>query len=274
MSATHRTPPADRGSEDPWHDNAQWWADTFTDGVDAEYEQQIIPLVVRHAPPPEQGTVLDVGCGEGHLARALAARRGEADDTSADASTGADAGTRTHGVLGVDTAPAMLARAVARGGGVDYLFGSATALPFPDGSVAAVVSCLVMEHIEDLDAAIGEAARVLAPGGRLLLFLNHPFLQPPGSGWIHDQIADPPEQYWRVGPYLEETTTLEQVDHDIALEFHHRPLSRYLNSAASRGLHLVHMEEPSPPAEMYTPSELAAGAAEIPRLIFLALQRC
>ena len=43
---------------------------------------------------------------------------------------------------------------------------------------------------------------MLEPGGRFLLFLNHPLLQTPDSGWIDDQILD--EQYWRVGPYLPE----------------------------------------------------------------------
>ncbi len=53
---------------------------------------------------------------------------------------------------------------------------------------------------------------MLAPGGRFVLFLNHPLLQTPGSGWIDDQILDPPEQYWRIGPYLTEASTIEQVE--------------------------------------------------------------
>ncbi len=64
----------------------------------------------------------------------------------------------------------------------------------------AVVACLVFEHIDDVDEAIAEVARVLAPGGRFAFFLNHPLLQTPNSGWIDDQVLDPPEQYWRIGP--------------------------------------------------------------------------
>ena len=48
------------------------------------------------------------------------------------------------------------------------------------------------------------SARVLRPGGRFLFFLNHPLLQTPNSGWIDDQVLDPPEQYWRIGDYLVE----------------------------------------------------------------------
>jgi excinuclease ABC subunit C len=50
------------------------------------------------------------------------------------------------------------------------------------------------------------------PGGRFLFFLNHPLLQTPNSGWIDDQVLDPPEQYWRIGPYLVEDETIEEVE--------------------------------------------------------------
>ena len=58
---------------DPWETHAGWWQDGFTDGADPEYEEQILPLAEAHlagAPP-----VLDVGTGEGQVAR-LAADRG------------------------------------------------------------------------------------------------------------------------------------------------------------------------------------------------------
>ena len=77
------------------------------------------------------------------------------------------------------------------------------ALPFATASFDAVVACLVFEHIDDVDDAIAEVARVLRPGGRFVFFLNHPLLQTPNSGWIDDQVLDPPEQYWRIGPYLD-----------------------------------------------------------------------
>ena len=46
-------------------------------------------------------------------------------------------------------------------------------------SFDAVVACLVFEHIDDVDDAIAEVARVLRPGGRFVFFLNHPLLQTP-----------------------------------------------------------------------------------------------
>ena len=67
----------------------------------------------------------------------------------------------------------------------------ADGLPFAEASFDAVVACLVFEHIDAVDDAIAEVARVLAPGGRFCFFLNHPLLQTPGSGWIDDQVLDP-----------------------------------------------------------------------------------
>ena len=74
---------------------------------------------------------------------------------------------------------------------------------------------------------------MLRPGGRFLFFLNHPLLQTPGSGWIDDDILD--EQYWRIGPYLGEDFTLEEVDAGVWIPYIHRPLSVYVNALAARG---------------------------------------
>ena len=120
-------------------------------------------------------------------------------------------------------------------------------LPVADGSFDAVVACLVVEHIDDVDAVLAEVARVLEPGGRFVFFLNHPLLQTPGSGWIDDQIIDPPEQYWRVGPYLDEAETVEEVAAGVHIRFVHRPLSRYVNAMSAVGLTLTEMVEPAPP---------------------------
>ena len=56
------------------------------------------------------------------------------------------------------------------------LVGSADDLPIADGSVQAILSSQVIEHLPDPDRAIAEAARVLKPGG--LLFLSYPYLYP------------------------------------------------------------------------------------------------
>ncbi|MGH9231664.1 MAG: class I SAM-dependent methyltransferase, partial [Acidimicrobiales bacterium] len=118
-----------------------------------------------------------------------------------------------------------------------------------------------------------EIARVLGPGGWLVLFLNHPLFQTPGSGWIDDRVLDPPEQYWRVGPYLEEDASLEEVEAGVRLPFVHRPLSRHVNGLADRGLFVTHMEEPAPPPGFVALAPEYAGAATIPRLLLLRAEK-
>ena len=151
--------------------------------------------------------------------------------------------------------------------------GAAAQLPFPDAGFDAVVACLVFEHIAEVDEAIAEVARVLEPGGAFLFFLNHPLLQTPGSGWIDDQILDPPEQYWRIGPYLVEDTSLEEVEKGVHIPFIHRPLHRYVNALADAGLYVEHMEEPAPPAGFLARASEYEAAATIPRLLFLRCRK-
>jgi SAM-dependent methyltransferase len=146
-------------------------------------------------------------------------------------------------------------------------------MPFADATFDAVVACLVFEHIEALHDAISEVARVLRHGGRFAFFLNHPILQTPGSGWIDDQILDPPEQYWRIGPYLVESIQLEEVNRDVFLPFVHRPLSRYVNAMADHGLVLRRMYEPAPPEGFLARASEYREAATIPRLLVLVAER-
>ena len=112
-----------------------------------------------------------------------------------------------------------------------------------------------------------------APGGRFCFFLNHPLLQTPGSGWIDDQIVDPPEQYWRIGPYLPEAVTIEEVEQDVHIRFVHRPLSRYVNALAANGLLVERMVEPAPPPGFLALAEEYTEQATVPRLLFLRARK-
>ena len=233
-----------KGWDDPGV--ARWWQEGFSEGADPEYDEQILPLAVEHLAGARR--VLDVGTGEGQIARLL---------------------VRAHQsfVVGIDPTWPQIEEAAVRGGGPVYGRAGAARLPFTNGAFDAVVACLVFEHIEDVDDAIAEVARVLEPGGRFIFFLNHPLLQTPNSGWIDDTILG--EQYWRIGPYLPEDSTLEEVEKDIFIPFIHRPLSRYVNALSRNGLFVTCMEEPAPPAGFLAKADEYREAATIPRLLLL-----
>ena len=234
-----------------WEEHAAWWIEGFTEGADPEYVDQIIPLAVGEQ--TGRARVLDLGCGDGQIARAIA-------------STGAT-------VVGVDPTTNQIDVAAARAGGPAFAQAGAGALPFADASFDGVIACLVFEHIDDVDGALSEVARVLRSGGRFTFMLNHPLLQTPGSGWIDDHMVDPPEQYWRIGPYLEEAETIEQVELGVHIRFLHRPLSRYLNALADAGLTLERMDEPAPPERFLAQAPEYFDAATVPRLLHLRLLR-
>jgi SAM-dependent methyltransferase len=233
---------------DLWETNASWWIDGFTDGVDAEYEEQILPLAAEEMAGGRR--ILDIGCGEGQVSR-LAKRIG------------------AELVVGVDPTWNQVRVAAERGGGVHVARAGADGLPFADEQFDVVVACLVFEHIREVDAAIAEVARVLRPGGCFCFFLNHPLLQTPGSGWIDDQILDPPEQYWRIGPYLIEEESDEEVEKDVFIPFIHRPISRYLNALIANGLYLHRICEPAPPPGFLARAAEYEAASTIPRLLYL-----
>jgi len=97
--------------------------------------------------------LLDIGTGTGHTALAFAPRVGEA--------------------VGLDLTPAMLeqARSLAEERGVAnarFEQGVAEALPYPDASFDLVTCRVCAHHFRDVGAAVGEAARVLRPGGQVL----------------------------------------------------------------------------------------------------------
>lgn len=234
-----------------WESHADWWDHGFTQGVDPEYEEQILPLA--HQLLDGFDRVLDIGTGEGQVARRVAGEVGT--------------------VVGFDPTAELITRASERGGGPEFVLADAAAIPAATASFDAAVACLVFEHIDPLEPAIAEVARVLKPGGRFVFFLNHPLLQAPGSGWIDDHMVDPPEQYWRLGPYLTESSQVEEVHKDVFIPFVHRPLSRYVNAMSAEGLFLTEMHEPAPPQGFLDKSPYYAAAAAIPRLLVLVSER-
>jgi SAM-dependent methyltransferase len=135
----------------------QWFFDSWSRGYDAAIAQRLayrpVHDAVLQALDPAAGRVLDIGCGTGELARRI---RDEHPATA---------------VVGCDFSAGMLAHAQAKNQAASWVQGDACRLPFRDGSFDVVISTEAFHWFPDQDAALREAWRVLAPGGRLLLAL-------------------------------------------------------------------------------------------------------
>jgi SAM-dependent methyltransferase len=252
---TTRTVPVEEfqaAGRELWETHAQWWQENFSEGVDPEYTEQILPLIAERV--RDAAAVLEIGVGEGQVLRRVGAC------VPAPALR-----------VGIDPSFAQCQVAQHRSTGEFVSRAEARSLPFATESFDLVIACLVFEHIVEVDEAVMEVARVLRPGGRFLFLLNHPLLQTPNSGWIDDQILM--EQYWRIGDYLNEDVTVEEVHKDVFIPFVHRPLSRYLNALCDVGLHLTHMDVPAPPPGFLAQAWEYQEAAQIPRLLALELRK-
>jgi ubiquinone/menaquinone biosynthesis C-methylase UbiE len=103
---------------------------------------------------PEPQRVLDVGCGTGLLLRLLADRLPHVDE-----------------LVGIDAAEGMIAvaRSMAKDPRIRLSLGVAESLPYPDHSFDLVVSTTSFDHWKDQGLGLAECARVLAPGGHVVL---------------------------------------------------------------------------------------------------------
>ena len=111
------------------------------------YSRQLAPRFVAFAGVEPGTRALDVGCGSGLLAAALAARLGATNVAAADPSR------------------PLLDACAARVPGADVRQAPAEELPWPDESFDAVLSQLVLNFVPDADAALAEMCRLVVRGG-------------------------------------------------------------------------------------------------------------
>lgn len=189
---------------------------------------------------------LDVGCGEGRFCRML---RAEA-----------------IGAVGIDPTERLIAEARARDLAGDYRIGRAEALEFADGEFDLVVSYLSLIDIPDATAALSEMARVLAPGGTLLIAnLNGFATAGLETGWT--TLADGRRGYV-IDHYLAVRSVWTEWS-GIRIKNWHRPISFYIQSLLAQGLVLRAFDEPA----MTGPADLAEKYNRAPWAMMMAWQK-
>jgi SAM-dependent methyltransferase len=151
----------------------------------------------------EPGVALDAACGTGRFA-AFLARRG-------------------HQVIGVDSSPDMLAHARRRVPDGGFHVAELDRLPLPDDSADVIVCALALVHVPRLEPVMAEFARVLRPGGDLVISDVH-----------HERVT--------LGSVIKARGP--EGKPCVVATYRHR-IGDYLRAALSLGLRVKRCEEPT-----------------------------
>lgn len=147
--ATHAGVMVDRGDTVTAY---RQWSATYDEPGNGlfDLDEPSVHGILAALPP---GRALDAACGTGRFAAHLAAHG--------------------HQVVGVDSSPDMLDRARTRVPRGEFRLGDLRRLPLPDDTVDIVVSGLALAHVPALEPVMAEFARVLRPGGHLVISDTH-----------------------------------------------------------------------------------------------------
>src|SRR5271170_6551298 len=177
--------------------------DILAEAYTAENESSLInayyarPAILALAGDVAGRRVLDAGCGSAPVLAAL----------------------RDRGaiVTGFDSSPGMLEQARQRLGDDADLHEATLGcpLPFPDGAFDDVIAALVLHYLEDWGPALAELRRVLKPGGRLIVSVDHPFV----TNMMHREAGHKPD-YFATYNHVVDWTVGGQT---ARLTFCHRP---------------------------------------------------
>jgi ubiquinone/menaquinone biosynthesis C-methylase UbiE len=196
-------------------------ADNETNLLNGHYER---PAMVSLAGDVAGRRILDVGCGAGPLSAAL----------------------RDKGAImsGFDLSAEMIQLARRRlGGDADLTVADlADPLPYADAAFDDVVASLVLHYLEDWTKPLAELRRVLKPGGRLIMSVNHPIVY---------TALNPDGDYFDVVAFSYDA---EHAGRTVVYTNWHRPLQAMSDAFTAAGFRISVISEP--PIAPNTPTEV------------------
>ena len=203
-----------------WDSSATGWLAAIGEHGDFSRQHVLDGPMMARAKSHSYRNALDIGSGEGRFCRMLR-----------------DAGLDP---IGIEPTAALRDAAQARDPAGRYLDAKAENLPFEDSSFDLVVSYLTLIDIDEIEIAISEMARVLRPGGALLIANLNSFATA-GSWRRREDGTD----YFVMDNYLEARAEWASWS-GITVRNWHRPFSFYVQLLLASGLQLTHFDEPEP----------------------------
>lgn len=251
-----------------WNDNADVWTRLARGGYDLYRDKLNTPAFLASLPDLRGLEGLDLGCGEGHNTRLLAARgaRMTAIDIS-EAFVG-------HARVLEDEAPL----------GIEYRVASAVELPFEDGSFDLVVAFMSLMEFPETARALSEAFRVLRPGGFLQFSIEHPCFSTPHRRNLRDERGR--TYAFEVGGYfrrpqgeIEEwifgaaPAEVKQGLRRFRIPRFPRPLHEWINLLVAAGFVIERMEEPTPSDETVREVPYLQDATVVPYFLHVRARK-
>jgi SAM-dependent methyltransferase len=227
-----------------WDGNADAWTRLSRAGYDVYRDHLNTPAFLRMLPDVDGLAGLDIGCGEGHNTRLLD-RRG------------------AH-MTAIDISKVFLRHAgeenKKRNLRIDIMAADAAALPFVSACFDFTTAFMSLMDVGETPAAIGEAYRVLKPGGFLQFSISHPCFDTPHHRQLKDAdgivYAVEVGGYFRpldgeIGEWIFSAAPPEAKDGLPMFKVPRftRTLSRWVNLLVETGFRIEHMEEPYPSDE-------------------------
>lgn len=242
MSEPERGIDAMRSPPNPWDEFASEYARVLAErGQVGTVDGGMLARLLDLLGDLDGTAVLDAACGEGFLARHLAAR-----------------GAR---VTGIDLAPRLIAMARAQDpeGAIDYRDGDLS-LPHPDlaGRFDLAGSYLALNDVWRYREFAATLATVTKPGGRIALAFNNPY-----SSVVREHVTD----YFASGTM---GTYLGLWEQGVRARYHHRTLEQYLDAFLDTGLTLAKLVDVP---DVFGPDQVFPRGSRFPRFMILAFDK-
>ncbi len=212
-------------SSEHWEREAERWAAWAREPGHDSYWSESGPPFFELLPPPGRKT-LDLGCGEGRVARDLK-RRG-------------------HHVVGIDSSSTLIRLAREADPTGEYVVGDAAVPLFDAASFDLVVAFNSLMDVDDMPGAVREASRVVEPGGRFCVCVTHPMRD---AGRFRS--ADPDAPFVITGPYLGKRKfgpmTIARGGHEVTFAGWTYSLEDYVRAFEDAGFLIEAVREPPDP---------------------------